>query len=64
MVSEFQGNPTVNKSGIIVLLGQFWVYVRKRVGFGRGRRENEFRKKKKCRDVFVIVKTDLICLYL
>jgi len=63
-VSEFQGNPTVNKSGIIVLLGQFWVYVRKRVGFGRRRRENEFRKKKKCRDVFVIVKTDLICLYL
>jgi len=27
------------------------VYARKREGFGRGRRENEFGRKKKCKDV-------------
>jgi len=36
----------VNKSGIIVFPGQVWVYAWKREGFGRGRRENEFEKKK------------------
>ena len=29
MVSKFQDDPTVNESGIVVLLGQVWVYARK-----------------------------------
>ena len=41
----------VGKSTLIVLLGPIWVYARKREGFGRGRRENEFGRKEECRDV-------------
>ena len=51
MVSKFQDDPTVNESEIIVLLGQIWVYARKKEGFEKGRRENEFGRKKECRDV-------------
>ena len=39
----------VNESGTVVLLGQVWVYARKRKGFGRGRRENEFGRKRERR---------------
>jgi len=48
--------PTVNEYGIIVLLGHVWVYVGKRKGFRRGRRENEFERKRKHRDVYRICK--------
>ena len=51
MVSKFQYNPTVNEFGIIVLLGQIWMYAGKREGFGRGRKENGFGMKKEGRDV-------------
>ena len=43
MVYKFHDDPIVNESGIIILLGQVWVYARKREGFGRtnlGEREN------------------------
>ena len=35
LVLKSHNNPTINKSKIIVLLGQVWVYVRKREGFER-----------------------------
>jgi len=50
-VSKFHDDPTINESGILVLLGQVWVYVGKREGFERGRRENKFKRKRECRDV-------------
>jgi len=45
-VSKFQDDPTVKESRIIVLLGQIWVCAGKREGFGKGRRENKFGKKR------------------
>ena len=51
MVFEFQDGPTVNEFEIIVLLGLVWVYAGKIDSFGRVRRENEFERKRECRDV-------------
>jgi len=42
LVFKFHNNPTVNKSGIVVLLGQVYLYAGKRKGFKREGRENEF----------------------
>jgi len=50
-VSKFQDDPTVTKSEIVVLLGRIWVYVGKREGFGRERRENEFERKQKHKNI-------------
>jgi len=52
LVSEFQDDPTVNESGIIILLEQVWVYAKKIEDFGSGRRENEFERKIKGRNIF------------
>ena len=41
-VYKFKDDPTVNKSEILVLLGQIWVYAGKRDDFGKGIRKNEF----------------------
>ena len=49
MASKFKDDPTVNKFRIVVLLGQFWVYVGKREGFRGERRENEFGRKRERR---------------
>jgi len=51
LVFKFYDDPTVNKSKIIVLLKHVWVYAGKIEGFERRRRENEFERKKKCKDV-------------
>ena len=51
----------VNEFKIIILLEKVWEYAEKRNDFGRGRRENEFERK---RELTNIVKIDLICLYL
>ena len=51
---KFYNDPTINKSGIIVLLRQVRVYVGKREGFGMGRRENEFERKRKRTDVSLV----------
>ena len=51
MVSIFHDHPIVNRSVIIVLLGQVWVYARKKECFRRGKRENEFERKRERRDV-------------
>ena len=48
---KFYDDPMVNESKIIGLLAQIWMYVDKREDFGRGMRENEFERKRKCRDV-------------
>ena len=39
---EFYDDSAVNEFGTVVLSGQAWVYVGKRVGFGKWGRENEF----------------------
>jgi len=36
MVLKFHDDPTVNKSEIIIFLGQIWWYARKERVFGRG----------------------------
>jgi len=51
MVLKFHNDPKVKKSAIIVLLAQVSLYARKREGFETGTRENEFKKKRKPRDV-------------
>jgi len=51
MVFNFQEDPTVKMSEIIVLLEQVSVYAEKIEGFGRGRRENESERKIKRIDV-------------
>jgi len=51
LVFKFHHNPVVNKSKIVVLLGHVWVYVGKRKDFGRGRKENEFERKRERRDL-------------
>ena len=51
MVLKFQYDPIINESGIEVLLGHVWVYAGKIKGFERGRRENEFGRKKERRGV-------------
>jgi len=61
--AKLHDDPMVNKFGIVVLLGLVWVYAGKRKSFGRGRRKNEFERKRKRRDI-VSLKIDLICLYL
>ena len=50
-MSKFQDDPIVNKIEIVVLLGKVWVYSRKRESFERGRRENEFWRKKEYKNV-------------
>ena len=46
LVIKFHNDPMVNESMIVVLLRYVWVYARKRKGFKRGRRENEFERKR------------------
>ena len=58
MVSKFHDDPTVNNFEIVVLLGEVWVCMGKRKGFGRGRKENEF--KKKIRIQRVCVKREIV----
>ena len=41
----------VNEFEIVVLLRQIWVYARKRKDFERGRRENEFERKRERKDI-------------
>jgi len=55
---KFHDDPTVKKSKIIVLLRQSLSVCgkRKREGFGRGSRENEFERKRNRRDVFSVWK--------
>ena len=48
---QIQDDITVNKFGIIILLGWVWMYAGKREGFGRGRRENEYERKKERSDI-------------
>ena len=45
-VFKFHNDPTVNESDVIVLLGQVWMYAKKKEDFGRGGRENEFERNK------------------
>jgi len=40
VVSKFQDDSMVNESKFVVLLGQVWVYAKKRESFEMGRREN------------------------
>ena len=58
-MSKFQNYPTINKSGIVVLLKLIWVYTREKEDFGIGIREDE-----KAYKHIVNVKIDLVCLYL
>ena len=51
VVYKFKDDPTVKEYGIIYLLGQIWVYAGKRKGFGRARKENEFGRKRECRNI-------------
>ena len=44
-------NPTVKESEMVVLLRQVLVYAGKREGFGKGKRENGFERKREHRDV-------------
>ena len=46
MVSKFQDNPTVNKSGIVVLLGQVWVYAGKKRVLGEKEERMNLRGRK------------------
>ena len=41
----------VKESAIVVLLRQIWVYAGKRESFERGRRENEFERKRERRNI-------------
>jgi len=50
-VFKFHDDPTVKESEIVVLLDRFECMREKRKGFGRGRRKNEFERKRKRRDV-------------
>ena len=47
LVFKFYNGPTVNESGIVVLLRHVWVYARKREGFERERRKNRFERGEK-----------------
>ena len=40
-MSKFKNDQTINEFGIVILLGQIWVDVKKIEGFGR-RRKNKF----------------------
>ena len=51
LVFKFHDDPTVNEFKIVVLLEHIWMYAGKIESFGRGRRENEFEKKRECKDV-------------
>ena len=53
---KFHDDPTVNESGIIILLTQVWVYAEKKEGFGKGIRKNKIERKRKRRDVSLVVK--------
>jgi len=54
LVLKFYNNPTVNESGIFILLKQVWVYVGKRKRFRRERRENKIERKKKRKDISLV----------
>ena len=43
---KFHDDPTVNETGIIILLKQVWVYARKRESFEGERRGNEWGQEK------------------
>ena len=51
MVSKFQDNPTVKDSEIVVLLRHVLLYAGKREGFGSEKKENEFGRKRECRNI-------------
>ena len=51
LVSKFKDYPTVNEFEIIVLLGDIWVFARKKETFGTGKKENEFGRKRECRNI-------------
>ena len=61
-MSKFQDDPMINESGIIVLLGQVWVYAKKENVLGEERERTNLGGRKSIETV--IVKTDLICYYL
>ena len=60
---KFHDDPTVNESEIIVFLRQVWWYAKKRKDFGRMRRENEIKRKKRVGSI-VSMKTNIRCIYL
>ena len=43
---KFHDDQMVKEFGIVVLPVQIWVYAKKREDFGRGRKENEFERKR------------------
>ena len=45
LVLKFHDDPTVNKSEIVVLLGQIWMYAGKREDFGREERKMNLRER-------------------
>ena len=53
VVSYFQDDPTINMSIIIVLLRHVWMYTSLREDFEKERRENEFEKKEKRKNLFL-----------
>ena len=50
MLFKFQDDSTVNKFGIVVLLKHVWMYAKKK-DLGRGKRENEFGKKREYKNI-------------
>jgi len=48
---KFHDDPTVNETRIVVLLEQVWMYAEKKEGFDRRGRENEFERKRWCRNI-------------
>ena len=62
MMFKFHDDSMVNKSKIIILLRQVWLYAGKKEDFRRRQKKNKIERKRK--RIEVNVKTNLTCLYL